>query len=253
MTLAIYEYGTQTQPTILFLHGLGVSSWMWQAQIDVLQEHYHCLAVDLPGSGESYEETWHSFSDTATSLARLIKERTSNQQAHVVGLSLGGYLALQLVSKHPEVVLTTLVSGVSTSPMPNLWLYKSLLPLICRTHRVSFLVNQSIKVMGIPDEAIPLFQRDCERLTPKTAKKIYREVFEFSLPTGLEQLHSPLLAVAGDQEVDQVKDGLKEFERFPTAVTRIIPNAGHTWSAEHPKLFADLVAAWVVQQPLPVK
>ncbi|MFZ1396553.1 MAG: alpha/beta fold hydrolase, partial [Candidatus Promineifilaceae bacterium] len=118
MSLKIFEYGTVGQPTILFLHGLGVSSWMWLEQLESLQEQYHLLAVDLPGNGESYQNEWVSFADTAVTLSQIIQTRASNGQAHVVGLSLGGYTALTLLNNHPELVLSTLVSGVTIRPFP---------------------------------------------------------------------------------------------------------------------------------------
>jgi pimeloyl-ACP methyl ester carboxylesterase len=93
MSLHVHETGSPNAPTIVFLHALGLSSWMWTDQINELQKDYHCLAIDLPGNGESYQTEWHSFADTAAQVATIIRAKASSGKAHVVGLSLGGFTA----------------------------------------------------------------------------------------------------------------------------------------------------------------
>lgn len=81
---------TNSSTTIVFLHGLGVSSWMWQTQLDALSQHYRCLTIDLPGSGESQQGEWRSLQNAAEEVAEVIRQRAPGGRAHVVGLSLGG-------------------------------------------------------------------------------------------------------------------------------------------------------------------
>ena len=53
MTLSLREAGPADAPGLVFLHGLWVSSAMWQPQIERLSHDYHCLAPDLPEHGKS--------------------------------------------------------------------------------------------------------------------------------------------------------------------------------------------------------
>jgi pimeloyl-ACP methyl ester carboxylesterase len=249
MNLATNEVGPREAPTLLFLHGLGVSSWMWTEQVEALQDRYHCLTVDLPGSGDSYQQPWISFADTAVHLAALIRERASGQRAHVVGLSLGSYTALRLLADHPDVVLSMIVSGVSVRPLSGI--YRALTPLMAAVYGWDWLINLSAKMMQLPEEAAVLFRRDSKRLTPETIKRTYAEVMTFTLPEVLTTRTQPILAVAGDKEARPVLDSLPDFRRVPSAVAAIAPNAHHTWNAEHPALFADMIAAWVEGKALP--
>jgi len=52
MSLYVREAGPAGAPTIIFLHGGGLSSAMWQPQLERLH-YYHCLAPDLPEQGKS--------------------------------------------------------------------------------------------------------------------------------------------------------------------------------------------------------
>ncbi len=52
MSLYIHEAGAPDAPTVVFLHGLGLSGAMWQPQMERLMD-FHCLAPDLPEHGKS--------------------------------------------------------------------------------------------------------------------------------------------------------------------------------------------------------
>ncbi|MBK8900048.1 MAG: alpha/beta hydrolase [Anaerolineaceae bacterium] len=251
MNLKIFEYGRLGQPTILFLHGLGVSSWMWQEQVEALQDRYHLLAVDLPGNGESYKAEWVSFVDTAVTLATIIRERASSGQAHVVGLSLGGYTALHLLANFPELVLSTVVSGVTIRPFPNTLPYKLMPKIMSHIMGWGLTINLMSRMMQLPPEAKPLYRRDSKNLSAKTILRIYDEVLDFTLPAQLRQLRPRLLAVAGEKEARLVLESLPDYHVVATAVTAVIPNAHHGWNGEFPELFAEMVESWVGERPLP--
>src|SRR5579864_2612613 len=73
--LSVHEYGPTSAPTICFLHGGGVSGWMWNPQVEALQNTYHCLVPDLPEHGQSAATKPFSIVDAARRIAELIRER----------------------------------------------------------------------------------------------------------------------------------------------------------------------------------
>ena len=249
LNLAINTRGNPMHPAILFLHGAGVSSWMWEMQLEALNNDFYCITVDLPGLGESHQAEWTSFKDTADLLAEIIRTRTPHQKAHVVGLSLGGYTAIKLLEQHPDVLHTVLVSGVTTRPMPNQWLLRLMTTLVLPMLAFDWFVVAQARAIQLPADAIPLFVRDAKRLRPTTMKRIYAELFSFSLPRTLASV--PLLAVAGDKEVKAIVSNLADFKLLTNARAMLAPNAHHGWNGEHPELFSDMVRRWITQQPLP--
>ena len=92
--------GPEDAPTIVLLHGLGLSGWMWSDQVDSLSRSYRCITIDLPGNGLSHGTEWTSFADSADAVAEVI--RAEGGTAHVVGLSLGGYTALFFARTSPR-------------------------------------------------------------------------------------------------------------------------------------------------------
>ena len=73
---------------------------MWAEQVRHLSDRFHCVTIDLPGNGASHEVPWRSFDDSAAAVAAVIAA-TPAGHAHVVGLSLGGYVAITLIARHP--------------------------------------------------------------------------------------------------------------------------------------------------------
>jgi len=84
----------------------------------VLAENFHVLVPDLPGHGRS-GRAWVSLADTVQAAAELVRSRTAAGRAHVVGLSLGGYVAALLAANEPAVVHSVVVSGVNVLPFPH--------------------------------------------------------------------------------------------------------------------------------------
>lgn len=64
MTIHFNLYGDADKPLLVFLHGGGVSSWMWDGQVKYFN-NYKCLVPDLPGHGKSSEGYNFSIRDTA--------------------------------------------------------------------------------------------------------------------------------------------------------------------------------------------
>ena len=252
MSLKVFEHGVQRAPTILFLHGMGVSSWMWQEQIELLSDNYHCLAVDLPGNGESYQVEWVSLKATAVQVADIIEQKATGGEAHVVGLSLGGYTAVTLLANHPERVSSLIVSGMTTRPFSKRWFYRPLIAALIPTMKWDMMINLNMKVMRIPEDVMPLYRRDSKRVPKVALQRVYAEVLNFNLPQQLTGTYVPVLAVAGDEETRLVQAGLTDFlQRLPHSVTALVPDAHHGWNGEHPTLFTEMVRSWIEEQPLP--
>lgn len=225
---------------------------MWHDQIKVLETTYHCLAIDLPGNGESYQATWTSFADTADRIADIIRTHASGGTAHVIGLSLGGYAAVHLLAQHPEVVETMIVSGVTMRPFPRPWLIRPIVRLLPHLLQRNWVINLSAKAVQLPDEIVPLYQQDSKRAAADMIRRVYDEVLSISPPPNLAQANKPLLVVAGEREAKLVLDSLLDLPALlPTAVAAQAPNVHHAWAGEDPELFTEMIRQWISSNTLP--
>lgn len=103
-----------TRLPVLFVHGIRTSSSMWRAQLDELHAAGRgALAVDLPGHGARMSEPF-----TVEAALDAIDEgvRRLGGRVLLVGLSLGGYFAIEYAAQRPQGVAGLIAASCSTRP-----------------------------------------------------------------------------------------------------------------------------------------
>jgi pimeloyl-ACP methyl ester carboxylesterase len=101
---------TGSGPPMVLLHGMGLSRRLWDPVVPALAEHFDVIAVDLPGFGDSPPlppEVEPSPAVLAASVAAFLDE-LGITEPHVVGNSLGGWVALELAGIRPAASITLL-------------------------------------------------------------------------------------------------------------------------------------------------
>ncbi|MGQ0703138.1 MAG: alpha/beta fold hydrolase [Gemmatimonadales bacterium] len=101
--LAIDQRGSGTGPPILFIHGFPLDHTIWDHQLDTLTG-FHRIAPDLRGMGRSEApDLGYSMSTYAEDLIGVL-DAVGEARVVVCGLSLGGYVAFELLRRWRERV-----------------------------------------------------------------------------------------------------------------------------------------------------
>jgi 3-oxoadipate enol-lactonase len=86
---------------VVFVHGFGLDSAMWDPQWQVFAKHHRVIRYDLRGyGGSSLPERRYSHLDDLLALIDFLDA----DAVHLVGLSLGGRVALRVAAEHPGAV-----------------------------------------------------------------------------------------------------------------------------------------------------
>lgn len=251
MSLYVQETGTPGAPGIVFLHGIGTSGWMWEKQITALAD-FHCLNVDLPGHGQSNQESWVSLADTAGQIARIIQARAANGRAHVVGLSLGGHVALALLEHHADVLDRAVISGVTAAPMPNRILLPVQLGLMSVLMKRRWLVKRQAEALPLSPDMQAAFIDNVLAMSMQAYRRIWREAAYYQVPPSLRHVNTPTLLTAGGSETNIITQAVSTIAAMmPNAQGCLAPGLGHGWNVEAPDLFSAMVRAWIMGTPLP--
>jgi pimeloyl-ACP methyl ester carboxylesterase len=251
MTLYVEESGTAGAPSIVFLHGIGASGWMWWKQTAALAD-YHCLNVDLPGHGKSHAEKWVSLADTAEQVAGIIRERGRNGKAHVVGLSMGGYVTLVLMERHAGLVERAIVSGVTAEPMPNGRWLQAQVWMIGAMRKSRRILETQARTLQVPPEKQAEFMENLRVMPMETYRTIMEEAVEYRASGGLAQVKTPTLVVAGSRETEIIVNAVGVIARMmPNGAGRLAPGVRHGWNVEAPELFNAMIRAWIEGEALP--
>lgn len=248
-SLFVHETGNPAGPPVVFLHGGGLSGRMWQPQMEALTK-FHCLAPDLPEHGRSANFGPFTLRGAADAVIALIRERTPAGRAHVVGLSIGGAVGLEILCTAPECVDKAMLSG----PTPALSralvtvvdaINGPLLRLLPRQR----LVDMTMRSLHVPPQFNDLVNDDLRQLTPEQYRHINRATGEVRLP----QHPAPgMLVVVGEREPAISRRHAARIGSMVTgAAAYQVQGVGHGWSLEAPELFNATLRAWLAGAPLP--
>jgi abhydrolase domain-containing protein 6 len=114
-----------TGETVLFVHGFGMEKDGWGLFLKAFSKSYRLIVPDLPGFGENSQVASATY-DVPSQVKRLSRfvETISVNRFHLVGSSMGGYIAGFYASEYPEKVLSLALfnpGGVSSLVPSDMW------------------------------------------------------------------------------------------------------------------------------------
>jgi pimeloyl-ACP methyl ester carboxylesterase len=239
------DENSSSPDSVLLLHGLGANSNSWILQTPALhQAGFRTIAPDTPGFGQStYPDGGASISRFFEPIAALV-EHLQPRRINIVGISMGGTLALQLALDHPQYVSRLVL--VNTFAHLN----------ISSPRLLPYLLTRFILVhtLGIPTQAKAVAKRifpypeqevlrqglieQVNQADPHAYRAAMRALARFDVRRRLREIRCPTLVVTGDRDTTVPLDAQRELvETIPGAYQRIIPAAGHGVTVEKPDAF----------------
>ena len=110
--------GVDMRPAVVLLHAIATSSALWDAQIEVLAEHFRVIALDLPGHGGSAVlPSAGSIEDYAGAVLATL-DAMGVERFGLVGLSFGSSIAQAMAVMTPERVTSAVLAGGTAYPPP---------------------------------------------------------------------------------------------------------------------------------------
>ena len=230
------------------LHGLGSSSADWRFQLPALGTHYRVIVPDLRGHGRSPRGGGHlSIEAMAADVAALL-EALDAPAAHVVGLSLGGCVALALALDHPARVRS--LTLVNTFAWPRPAGFRAALRMLVR---LGLLACAPMRVVAA-HVARGLFPRPDQRELYLAAvaslagnpRRTYvaslRSLASFDVRRRLGEVRCPTLVVAGDRDATVPLAAKRLLQQsIPGAELTVVDDSGHVTPCDQPARFNALL------------
>lgn len=105
-SLALDVAGDGSGELVVFMHGIGGNRSNWRRQLPAFAEQFSCAAWDARGYGDSDDyEGALAFDDFVADVLRVL-DHFEVEKAHLVGLSMGGRIAMRTALLHPGRVAT---------------------------------------------------------------------------------------------------------------------------------------------------
>ncbi len=247
-SLSFKQYG-QGKP-IIFLHGFPMNQTVWNDFVPLLSDTYKVITVDLPGFGKSpLSESPFTIEQIADSVLRwVLSEKISG--ATIMGHSLGGYVALAMVEKQPE-----LFSGLGL--FHSTALADSAEKKESRLKVVDFIGKNA--VLAFTSNFIPPLFADQNHKAINKVREIaiqsgHDAVIGYTLAmrnrpnriSVLEKLKMPVLFLAGEADAGIPVDTIfKQAERCESPQVHVLKQVAHMGMFENPEASANIIRSFV--------
>lgn len=256
----LYYEVTGAGPALVLIHGYTLDTRMWADQVEAFSQTYQVICYDLRGFGHSAipTQTLYRHSDDLKALLDFLKIG----HAHILGLSLGGAVAVDFALAFPDTVDALVlvdVSAVDGYPWPaalNSWFQA---------------IEQAAQAGNLEQARAHWLNTDWftpARANPVLAAKLSQIVNDYSgwhfahhnplkssaIPANqrLSEILAPTLVVVGEHDLPFYNLPLAEHlsQTIPHANKIVLPGVGHMANMEDPVAFNKAVLAFLSQTDL---
>lgn len=266
--LHVLDWGTSGRSAVLFLHGTALTAHAWDLVALALRADHHCLAIDLRGHGDSeWSPTLdYGVATHARDIVGLLDAGVVPTPCHLVGMSLGGVIALTTAALAPDRVAGVGVIDIGPET------FRMMRQNLERTQDAPDTAGQLATFLGSPDQPATIEEHveRAVRFNPRRDPELLRASLLHNLrpaPDGryvwkydrrpyhpgnhtaatfedpfdaLGPVDAPVLVVRGGDSKMLTRAGAQELtERLGNAHWTEIPGAGHSVQGDAP---ARLVA-----------
>ena len=239
--------GPEDAPAIVFVHGAMMGRSVWWPQVTALSDRFRCITVDQPGHGTRREQAFTLEVAVANVLDAI--EREAGGRAVLVGLSLGGYVAMTVAGRHPEMVRGLVIAGSTREPEGlsrlGFHLYSRFLRVapepIVKQVALAWFRQRYGKKVAAAITAGGHFAKGGSRAVRQLVGGRYRD--------RLLAYGGPILVINGSTDLVFRIGASRFLAGVPRVQLHTIPRAGHLSNVDKPEVFTGLVEAFVATLP----
>ena len=230
--LTVHYEVTGEGPAVVLMHGLSGSGRWWVHNVPVLAQHYRVYNVDVVGFGRSRGQRL-VLREAGDWLVEWLQVAGIGR-AHLVGHSMGGYVAMEAAAKAPELVHRLALVDALVLPMgPGL--VRHALDLARATRYVS-------------PNFLPVLVGDAWRAGPRTMSQAIREILSADLSDRLGAVQAETLVIWGENDaLIDLEVGRKLAEQMARARFACVKGAGHNPMWDRPQRFNELLLDFLAE------
>ena len=241
------EFGQQNSDVIILLHGGGLSWWNYREVAQFLAEQYHVVLPVLDGHADS-NESFVTIEENAARLISYIDTHFGGQVLAIGGLSLGGQIAVEMLSQRKDICQYALLESALVKPM------NMTAALIAPTFGMSYgLIRQKwfaklqAEYLGIPKTLFDDYFRDTCKISKEDMIAFLKANSLYAIKPGLSETAAKVKIVAGAREQKSIRDSVKLLHQaIPDSSMEILPGLRHgDLSINKPERYAKILTNWI--------
>ena len=248
--MRVQEFGQQNPHVIMLLHGGGLSWWNYREAAQILSAQYHVVLPVLDGHADS-DAPFTTIEDNAARLISCIDDRFDGRVLAIGGLSLGGQIAVEMLSQRKDICQYALIESALVKPM------RLTAALIGPTFGMSYaLVKQKwfaklqADYLGIPKAMFDDYYRDTCKISKADMIAFLKANSMYTVKPSLSETEAKVKIVAGSREQRKIRDSAKLLHRaISGSQMEILSGLRHgDLSLNKPEQYAKILTDWIGRQ-----
>ena len=236
-----YETMGREGPVMAFVHPNPMDQSCWLFQMAHMSTWYRCIAIDIPGYGRSPKaDEGLTTSDMAEGCWEAIDDAFAEDNAIIVGSSVGAVIAPFMYHQRPVATAALILSGTGYTPKKE-WAGRRIDAY--RTHGIDYRWRYTFEDLSPAFRATPLAHYFAELFTERNeladVETIIRQFTALAQPDPdgyHESIACPTLILTGSEDAGH-EPALALQGLIPNCELSILPGAGHACQLEQPWLF----------------
>ncbi|MBR4780946.1 MAG: alpha/beta hydrolase [Lachnospiraceae bacterium] len=239
-------YGDKEKRTLMLIHGMANTSDLFDPLLPYLRDYY-VIVCELDGHSPNEQGDFVSVIDAAQKIEKYVKDNLNGRLYGLLGFSLGGTIATELISRgNIEVARTVLDAafvvkmGILTYPFK--WLFQGSIWSMKKNIHVPKPLVESIMGKGNSGIADTLYRG----ISLKSVGNAALSCYTYTVKEGIRDYHNPVVFWHGENEPYPVKSAKLLKKYLPQMKKRVFKGMGHGQMLhEHTEAYAKRLIAFM--------
>lgn len=254
VTLYYEDEGPRHAPALLLCHSLFFDNRMFKHQAAGLSDRLRVIRYDYRDQGRSSRSDLAEVDmDTLSDDAAALIEALELERCYVAGNSMGGFVALRLAARRPDLVSGCIVMGSSGEAEYKLAEFKPLVDAMAAQGTAPVVDTLMYIMFGDASLADPekaeeraFWRQYMHDLGPDIARSAYGVINRPGVLDELTDTPVPILVLAGEQDhAYEAALSRNIAGKVKRGYVQVVPQAGHSVALEQPQIVNRYIAEFI--------
>ncbi len=223
------EFGNIENPSIILIHGGGLSWWSLKSVIANLESDYFIVTPIIDGHGEDGSTEFISIKDSANKLVKYIEEKFKGHVFAIGGLSIGAQILTEILSTNPDITQYAIIEsalvypirGTKTLTAPTFKLFYGLV-------KKRWFSKLQAKTLYVPKKMFEQYYEDSMKITKQSLINIALSNGDYMLKETISCTKAKVLIIVGEKEIGVMKKSANRLhELIPNSQLHIAKGLKH--------------------------
>lgn len=223
------ETKSKELPTIILLHGGGLSNWALKYVVELLQADYNVVTPIIDGYGENSSNDFVSIEDSAMKLVEYIEQEHNGKVFALGGLSIGAQIVTEALTQSKDIAnfailesaLVLPVRGTKALTIPTLKLCYGLI-------KMKWFAKLQSKYLCVPKTMFEQYYTDSLKISKQTLINTAFSNGTYTLKTNIEKTKTKVLIIVGEKEIGIMRKSANLLnDKIPNRELFISQKMGH--------------------------